>query len=208
MILAVKTLINHENTSMKISNCIVLFTIVMLTPFLFNAQGLKNLDDNNGFKKHKLGSKYTSLYGIKSKEEDGSEKVIISSSDKIGDIPVKTIELYYLKDTLSKIIVRVSPEYHAKLIEASKNSFGSPTQNLCDNETTRKAKNQNLTSGKYYTDQYMWKSKRLNMEYFYQYPIVEATAYTLKDLHLSFTLNDYATRLSRAKKGSYNAKDF
>src|SRR5678809_578749 len=134
---------------MKINYCIVLFTIVLFTPLLFSAQGLKNLDDNNGFKKHKLGSRYTSLYGVKSKQEDGSEKVVINSTaDKIGDIPVKTIELYYLKDTLAKIIVKVSPEYHARLIEASKNSFGIPTQNLSDNETTRKAKNENLTAGK------------------------------------------------------------
>jgi|GEM_PF-1428573 hypothetical protein len=194
---------------MKINYCIVLFTIVLFTPLLFSAQGLKNLDDNNGFKKHKLGSRYTSLYGVKSKQEDGSEKVVINSTaDKIGDIPVKTIELYYLKDTLSRIIVRVSPEHHARLIEASKNSFGAPTQNLSDNETTRKAKNENLTAGKYYKDQYTWKSKRLNMEYLYEYPIVDATAYTQKDLHLSFTLNDYSMRLNRAKKGSYNAKDF
>lgn len=194
---------------MKIIYPAVLFTIVMIAPFTFNAQSLKSLDDNNGFKKHKLGAKYTSLYGIKSKEEDGSEKVVISSSsDKIGDIPVKTIELYYLKDTLSKIIVNISPEYHARLIEASKSSFGTPTQNLSDNETTRSAKNENLAAGKYYRDQYIWKSKRINLEYFYQYPVVEATAYAQKDLHLSFALNDYAIRLSRAKKGTYTAKDF
>jgi len=198
-----------KTLSMKIIHSAAFFTIVLFTPFVLNAQSLKSLDDNNGFKTHKLGSKYTSLYGLKSKEEDGSEKVVINSTaDKIGDIQVKTIELYYLKDTLAKIIVKVSPEYHARLIEASKNSFGIPTQNLSDNETTRKAKNENLTAGKYYRDQYIWKTKRINLEYFYQYPVVDATAYTQKDLHLSFALNDYATRLTRAKKGTYTAKDF
>ena len=149
-----------------------LLCMLLLSPFVINAQSLKSLDDNNGFKNHKLGSKYNPVYGTKSKEEEGSEKVVISSTaDKIGDIQVKTIELYYVRDTLSRIVVRISPENHARLIEASKNSFGTPTQNLSDNETTRKTKNENVSAGKYYRDQYIWKSKRVNLEYYYQYPI-------------------------------------
>lgn len=185
--------------------------VVAFITFSFNAvaQNLKNLETNNGFKNYKLGSKYTPVNGIKGKEEDGSEKVVINSTNaKIGDIPVNTIELYYLKDTLSKILVLVSPENHARLIEACKNSFGMPSLDRCDNEATRKAKNQNLSSGKYYTDQYVWRGKKMNMEYLYQYPIVENNAYTQKDLHLNYSLNDYATRLVRAKKGNYSPKDF
>ena len=183
--------------------------VFLLISFTLHAQGSKVLDDNNGFKKHKLGSKYTSLYGAKAKEEDGSEKVVISSpGDKIGDIPVKAIELYYLKDTLSMIIVRVSPEFHARLAEATKGSFGTPSQDRSDNASTRKKKNEDLSTGKYYRDQYLWKGKRINMEYFYQYPIVDATAYTIKDLHLSYSMNDYNNRLTRAKKGKFSPKDF
>jgi hypothetical protein len=54
--------------------------------------------------------------------------VIDYAKETIGDIPVKTIELYYLKDTLAKIIVQISPEYYEKLINACKSSFGQAYQ--------------------------------------------------------------------------------
>ena len=67
--------------------------------------------------------------GVKHKDAEGADKIVIDyTKDMIGDIPVKAIELYYLKDTLAKIIVQVSPEYYEKLIAACKSSFGQPTQ--------------------------------------------------------------------------------
>ena len=62
-------------------------------------------------KKYKLSSKFVLGLGVKHKDPDGADKIVIDyTKDMIGDIPVKTIELYYLKDTLAKIIVNVSPE--------------------------------------------------------------------------------------------------
>ena len=173
------------------------------------AQNLKTLETNNGFKNHKLGSKYTSLYGVKSKDEDGAEKVVITyTTDKIGEIPVRRIELFYLNDTLAKILVHVSPENYTKLIEACKSSFGPPTANLSDNEATRKAKNETSNSGNNYKDQYIWKPKKFSMEYFYTYPKVNGSAYSARELYLNYSLNDYTQRLKRVKNGNYSGKDF
>ena len=173
------------------------------------AQGLKALETNNGFKNYKLGSKYTSLYGVKGKDEDGADKVVINyTKDKIGEIPVRLIELFYLNDTLAKILVHVSPENNQKLIEACKSSFGQPTTDLSDNEATRKAKNDNSNSGNSYRDQYIWKPKKFNMEYFYLYPKISGNAYIPRQLYLNYSLNDYAQRLKRAKSGNYSGKDF
>jgi hypothetical protein len=173
------------------------------------AQDAKSLDTKYGFKNFKLGSKYTPVFGVKSKDDSGAEKVVISRTDeKIGDIPVKSIELYYINDSLARIDVKVSPENHAKLLEACKGSFGSPGESTSDNEETRKIKNENLTTGKYYKNQYKWKANKVNLEYFYQYPIVSGDPYSLTELYLAYSLKDYATRLKNAKKSGYTAKDF
>src|SRR5436190_3474839 len=106
----------------KSLSCISCFSVGILMILNLHAQSLKSLDDNNGFKKYKLGSKFILGLGVKHKDEDGADQIVIDyGKETIGDIPVKTIELYYLRDTLAKIIVRVSPEYYAKLIEACKN---------------------------------------------------------------------------------------
>jgi len=66
--------------------------------------------------------------GIKQKDEDGADKIVVDyTKDMIGDIPVKAIELYYVRDTLAKILVRISPEYYEKLNDGVRNSFGQPT---------------------------------------------------------------------------------
>ena len=98
----------------------ILFPCLFLSSSLFflaaQSQNLKALETNNGFKIYKLGSKYTSLYGIKNKDEDGADRVLINyTKDKIGEIPVRLIELFYLNDTLAKILVHVSPENNKKL---------------------------------------------------------------------------------------------
>jgi len=173
------------------------------------AQGLKALETNNGFKIYKLGSKYTSLYGIKGKDEDGADKVVINyTKDKIGEIPVRLIELFYLNDTLAKILVHVSPENNKKLIEACRSSFGQPNTDLSDNEATRKAKNDNSNKGNSYRDQFVWKPKKFSMEYFYLYPQVSGNAYIPRQLYLNYSLNDYPQRLKRATSGKYSGKDF
>jgi hypothetical protein len=123
----------------------------------------------------------------------------------IGDIPVKTIELYYLKDTLAKIIVQVSPEYYEKLINACKSSFGQPTKDISNNE---KVKFDSTGSVNYYKDNYIWKATRLRMEYFYQYPKTGSGAYGTRDLNLTYILNDYGQRLQRVQRGINSAKNF
>jgi hypothetical protein len=187
------------------------FLLIALPAFSItaHAQNLKTLETNNGFKNHKLGSKYTSLYGVKSKDEDGAEKVVIPyTTDKIGEIPVRRIELFYLNDTLAKILVHVSPENYTKLAEACKSSFGPPTADLSDNEATRKAKNETANASNNYKDQFIWKPKKFSMEYFYTYPKVNGSAYSARELYLNYSLNDYTQRLNRVKNGNYSGKDF
>jgi len=170
------------------------------------AQSLKNLEDNNGFKKYKLGSKLVLGLGVKYRDPEGADKIVIDyTKDMIGDIPVKTIELYYLKDTLAKIIVQVSPEYYEKLISACKSSFGQPTKDISNNE---KVKFDSTGSVNYYKDNYIWKATRLRMEYFYQYPKTGSGAYGTRDLYLTYILNDYGQRLQRVQRGINSAKNF
>lgn len=170
------------------------------------AQNLKSLEDNNGFKKYKLGSKFVLGLGVKHKDEDGADKIIIDyANEMIGDIPVKTIELYYLKDTLAKIIVRISPEYYAKLIDAVKNSFGPPTKDLSINE---KVKLDSMVAVNSYKDNYIWKATRLRLEYYYLYPQISSGGYGAKILYLAYILNDYGQRLQRVQKGTNSAKNF
>src|SRR5678810_956442 len=121
----------------KILFCISCLLAGVLALSNIQAQSLKNLEDNNGFKKYKLGSKLVLGLGVKYKDAEGADKIVIDyTKDMIGDIPVKTIELYYLKDTLAKIIVQVSPEYYEKLIAACKSSSVSYTH-LRAHETGR-----------------------------------------------------------------------
>jgi len=186
---------------------IYFFSLSILTITALQAQSLKSLDDNNGFKKYKLGSKFVIGTGVKNRDAEGADKVIIDyANEKIGDIPVKAIELYYLKDTLAKIIVRISPEYYAKLAEAVRNSFGHPTQDLSNNEKV--SLDTAALSPNYYKDDHIWKTKRLRMEYYYSYPKVSSGAYGIKDLHLLYALNDYGQRLQRVKRGVNSAKNF
>ena len=95
---------------MKSSFCIRIYLSVISMSIMISlqAQSLKNLDENNGFKKYKLGSKFVMGYGVKHKDTDGADKIVIDYlKETIGDIPVKAVELYYLRDTLAKIIVKV-----------------------------------------------------------------------------------------------------
>lgn len=186
-----------------------LFLVILFTTTNLSGQSLKSIDEKNGFKNYKLGSKYTPVNGVKAKDESGAEKVVIGrTEEKIGEIPVMSIELYYLRDTLAKIVVKFSPENHAKLLEACKGSFGTPTDDLCDNEETRKKKNENLTTGKYYRDQFKWKASKINLDYYYQYPIISGDPYSLKELYIAYSYNNYAVRLRNAAKSNYSPKDF
>ena len=170
------------------------------------AQSLKNLEDNNGFKKYKLGSKFVLGLGVKNKDAEGADKIVIDyAKESIGDIPVKTIELYYLKDTLAKIIVQVPPEYYEKLINACKSSFGQPTKDISYNE---KVKLDSTAPINYYKDNYIWKATRMRMEYFYLYPKVSTGGYGTRTLNLTYILNDYGQRLQRVQRGINSAKNF
>ena len=170
------------------------------------AQSLKSLEENNGFKKYKLNSKLVLGLGIKHKDADGSDKIVIDyTKDAIGDIPVKSIELYYLKDTLAKIIVNISPEYYEKLIDACKSSFGEPTRNFSSND---KVKFDSTISTNYYKDNYIWRANRLRLEYFYFNPKTGSGAYGTRTLYLAYILNDYGQRLQRVQKGTNPAKNF
>ena len=184
-----------------------LFTLgAALAAIPARSQTLKSLEENNGFKKYKLGSKFVLGLGIKQKDPDGADKITVDyTKDMIGDIPVKAIELYYLRDTLSKIIVRISPEYYEKLIDALKNSFGQPTQDFSFNEKIKA--DSNVTIGSY-KDDYLWKGNRIRLQYLYMYPKTSGGAYGNKTLYLAYSLNDYGQRLQRTKKGVTSAKNF
>lgn len=184
-------------------SCLLAGVLVILD---MQAQNLKNLEDNNGFKKYKLGSKFVLGLGVKNKDAEGADKIVIDyTKDMIGDIPVKAIELYYLKDTLAKIIVQVSPEYYEKLIAACKSSFGQPTRDVSNNE---KVKVDTTGSLNYYKDNYIWKATRLRLEYFYLYPKISTGAYGTRSLNLTYILNDYAQRLQRVQRSINSAKNF
>lgn len=170
------------------------------------SQSVKSLDENNGFKKYKLGSRFVLGLGVKNKDEDGADRIVIDYlRESIGDIPVKTIELYYLKDTLSKIVVRISPEYYEKLIDAMRNSFGPATQDVSSNEKINLDSSVNVN---YYKDEYIWKASRFRLHYYYSYPKTGSGAYGIRELHLTYIMNDYALRLQRAKRGANQAKNF
>lgn len=191
---------------MKKNLCRIFSLLVGLLMMInMQAQSLKNLEENNGFKKYKLSSKFVLGLGVKHKDPDGADKIVIDyTKDMIGDIPVKTIELYYLKDTLAKIIVNVSPEYYEKLIDACKSSFGEPTKNFSSNEKVKL----DSTVTNYYKDNYIWKTNRLRLEYFYLYPKITSGAYGTRTLYLAYILNDYGQRVQRAQKGANSAKNF
>lgn len=186
--------------------CIACLVIGLLMITSMQAQSLKSLEENNGFKKYKLGSKFVLGLGIKHKDQDGADKIVISyTKDMIGDIPVQSIELYYLRDTLAKIIVRISPEYYAKLIDLCKNSFGEPTKDFSSNE---KVRFDSTVSVNNFKDHYIWKANRLRLEYFYLYPKISSGAYGAKMLYLTYILNDYGQRVVRVQKGSNSARNF
>lgn len=186
--------------------CICFLYAGILITSNIQAQSLKNLEDNYGFKKYKLGSKFVLGLGVKNKDPEGADKIVIDyAKETIGDIPVKTIELYYLKDTLAKIIVNVSPEYYEKLLAACKNGFGQPTKDFSVNE---KAKFDSTVSPNYYKDNYIWKANRLRLEYYYLYPKITSGAYGTRTLYLTYILNDYGQRVARIQKGANTAKNF
>lgn len=176
-----------------------------LSVTFLNAQSLKSLDDNNGFKKYKLGSKFVIGQGVKAKDVDGSDRVNVGYvNETIGDIPVKAIELYYAKDTLGKIIVRISPEYYEKLIGMLKSAFGQPTQDFTSNE---KINPDSSASVNYYKNDFQWKTARMRLNYIYTFPKT-AGAYGIKELYLVYALNDYGQRLNRSKLVAGSAKNF
>ena len=182
----------------------LLITLFSLTTS--KAQSLKSLEDNNGFKKYKLASKFVLGLGIKNKDAEGADKIVIDyANETIGDIPVKSIELYYLKDTLAKIIVKVPPEFYEKLIDALKNSFGQPTQDFSKNE---KVNFDSTSSANYYKDNFLWKATRIRLEYLYTYPKASGGGYGAKNLQLVYSMNDYGQRLQRVQKGVNSAKNF
>jgi hypothetical protein len=186
--------------------CIACLVIGLLMITSMQAQSLKSLEENNGFKKYKLGSKFVLGLGVKHKEKDGADKIIIDyTKEMIGDIPVKSIELYYLKDTLAKIVVNISPEYYEKLADACKSGFGQPTKDFSSNE---KVKFDSTISNNYNKDNYIWKANRLRLEYYYFYPKITSGAYGTRTLYLTYILNDYGQRLTRVQKGSNQAKNF
>lgn len=186
--------------------CIACLVVGLLIIANMQAQNLKSLEDNNGFKKYKLGSKFVLGLGIKHKDQDGADKIVIDyTKEMIGDIPIQAIELYYLRDTLAKIIVRISPEYYAKLIDLCKNSFGEPTRDFSSNE---KVKFDSTVSVNSFKDNYIWKANRLRLEYFYLYPKISSGAYGAKMLYLTYILNDYGQRLVRVQKGTNSARNF
>src|SRR5258708_35696992 len=164
--------------------------LIALSAFCFstlNAQNTKQLDANNGFKKYKLGSKYQGVYGAKAKQPDGSELVTIGSyaREKVGDIPVSSIELIYLSDVLSKIIVHFEPNNNSQLLDALKGSFGQPSES---SSTASKDGSTQLNKS-------TWKGSKLTLEYFYGYPKVSGSSNSFEQLRLLYSINNYSAKL-------------
>lgn len=187
-------------------------SVALSVAFLFlvsknsTGQSIKNLEENHGFKKYKLDSKFVMGYGVKHKDEDGADKIVIDyAREFIGDIPVKSIELYYVKDTLAKIVVQFLPDYYLKLNEACTNSFGPPTKNFSNNASRQ---TDSTIAVNYYEDSYVWNAKKFNLEYNYTYPKSGTSAYGNKNLNLTYVLNDYNQRIKRMKQVGTSARNF
>src|SRR5437868_2366785 len=164
--------------------------LLMATVVTFSslpAQSIKQLDVNNGFKKYKLGSKYQGVYGAKAKQTDGSEIVTIGSyaREQVGDIPVSSIELIYLSDILSKIIVHFEPHNSSKLLDALKGSFGQPSES---SSTATK-------DGSTQINKSTWKGNKMNLEYFYGSPKASGSGNSFEQLRLSYTINNFTAKL-------------
>jgi hypothetical protein len=171
---------------------------LMLGASFSTAQTAKKIDDNNGFKKYKLGSRYQLVYGSKAKQTDGSDLVKVPGmNEKIGDIPVTSIDLVYVSEILSRINVHFEPQHNAKLLEACKSSFGNP-QDL--SETSRTGSNQD--------NHYLWKGSKVKMEYVYSYPKASGSSNSIQSLYLTYAFNDFDKKLENSKKGKYSSKDF
>src|SRR5205814_4327557 len=121
-------------------------------------------------------------YRAKTKQADGSEIVTIGSyaREKVGDIAVSSIELIYLSDILSKIIVHFEPQNNSKLLDALKGSFGQPS------ESSSMASKDGSTQ----LNKYVWKGSKLNLEYFYGYPKASGSSNAFEQLRLSYSLNN------------------
>jgi len=174
-----------------------------------NGQGLKTLENNNGFKHYKLKSRYTSVYGMKYKDPGGADKVVVNyTEEKIGDIPVRKIELYYLNDTLAKIKVDILPYNYEKLLNACQSNFGTPTADLSVNNKSLQKDSSLQIAGNTFLDRYQWKASKLTLEYNYIYPKISSDPYSVKELFLVYSLRDYDARLKRAGTRKYSRTDF
>ena len=178
------------------------------------AQSLKKLQDNNGFKNHKLGSRYTSLYGVKAKQNDGTEMVVINTQETIGSIPVQSIDLIYLSDTLARIVVHVETTYNESLLNACKQSFGPYTKDISDNARTRSQAVQDSAATaigssreRNLTDAFLWSAKGVSLEYQYTYPKLTGDHYAVHRLELIYSVSNYDARFNRLKN-KYSSSDF
>jgi hypothetical protein len=177
-----------------------LIAVCFISLSVLQAQSTKQLDANNGFKKYKLGSKYQGVYGTKIKQSDGSELVSIGSQvgEKVGDIPVKSVELIYISNLLSRIIVHFEPHNSSKLLDALKGSFGEPSETSSDASK----------DGQTQINKSKWKGSKLVLEYFYGAPKASGSSNSFEQLRLIYSLNNYAAKLEGSKKSNYSAKDF
>lgn len=191
----------------KIIPFLVLTLSFSLSALLSNAQN--NLEKSGGFKKYKLLSKYTNIYGQKAKTEEGPEMVSITyCPETIGDIPVDKIELYYLRDSLYRIKVFVAANNYEKLLNACKGSYGAPAMNLSNNETTQSQDSTLSHTGSTFADRYRWKSGKIVMDYNYIYPKSSGNPYAPKQLYLLYEAANYESTLKRVKSASYSSSDF
>lgn len=171
------------------------------------SQGIDKLQDNNGFKSYKLGTIYNHSYGEKTKFLDEIYRVIVQSKNEyIDDIPVQKVELFYIKDTLCRIILRFNRFDGYKLKNACETAFGTPTKDKSNTEATRmfnKKQEKDLLNGDYYS--LLWLTKTFEFSYYYGLP--QGWLDNSDNCRLVYNLNDFDKRAQRAKK-KYNSADF
>jgi hypothetical protein len=191
----------------------LLICLLSISSPLFS-QSVKKLQENNGFKNHKLGSRYTSLYGVKAKQEDGTEKVVVNTPETIGSIPVESIDLIYMSDTLARIVVHVETTHSEALLNACKQSFGPYTKDISDNEKTRSLQKADSSSApiessrdRNLTSAYLWIAPNLKLEYNYTYPKLTGDHYAVNRLQLIYSVANYDKRFQRLKN-KYSSSDF
>ncbi|WP_301931513.1 hypothetical protein [Ferruginibacter sp.] len=167
------------------------------------SQSISKLNSNYGFKEYKLESLYKQEYGNKERDYDGSDVVSIENQvDYINDIPIEKIKLFFLSDSLVRIVVFIDENQSKKLSDALIASFGKETKYKSDWDIKEGSK-------KPYFNKYIWIANKFTLVlYESRYPTSFWDKPRRGTISLTYELKDYEKRLERMKHSKYSSNDF